>query len=196
MPKLWEYLHEPYNGIPPDTMKSFEAFIEYRDMPSNKRSLETLAQTLNKSKAWLGVWSSKHCWVERVAAYDSHMAEYSARVKLQNSEYAREEHRNYRRHIMDGALTLYKRRVDKLMAQNRDNPPSVEELTKLATALKNLMYESRAEFNDLPTQKIDLDIEILLVEQVIHAVKSIGGNPADVFQRIIEHAALTRGDSE
>jgi hypothetical protein len=63
-----------WKRLPTDTDKSFEAFALYRDMGAN-RSLKTLSQKLAKSLPFLKEWSSKHDWVNRVAAFDASLDE-------------------------------------------------------------------------------------------------------------------------
>ena len=62
---LWE--HQP-----DETDSAFAAFVAYRDMGED-RSLSKLEQLIHKAKPWLGIWSAKFSWVERVRAWDNHM---------------------------------------------------------------------------------------------------------------------------
>lgn len=61
--------NKPWERQPSDTPKSFEAFQIYRDMGKG-RTLEKVAKQLKKSMTIIGRWSSKHNWIERVAAWE------------------------------------------------------------------------------------------------------------------------------
>lgn len=63
MAELWEMQDS-------DTLKSWEAFVVYRDMGS-ERSLQRVAKELSKSEALIKRWSAKHNWGERIAAWES-----------------------------------------------------------------------------------------------------------------------------
>lgn len=53
-----------------DTPKSYEAFLLYRDLPLDQRTLQKVADTLGKSVSLINRWSSQKKWKARVAAYD------------------------------------------------------------------------------------------------------------------------------
>lgn len=59
---------QPWEMQKTDTPKSWEAFVEYRDM--EKRSLAKVADKLGKSVKLIERWSQKHDWVNRVASWD------------------------------------------------------------------------------------------------------------------------------
>lgn len=67
---------KPWERLPDETTKQWEAFCVYRDLknindPTSKRSLELAGQVLGKTKTTLEPWSSKNRWVERVDAWDA-----------------------------------------------------------------------------------------------------------------------------
>jgi hypothetical protein len=57
---------------PDESIKAFQAFVTYRNMDPNERSLQRVVSELNKSKTLLGRWSSKFDWVERAALWDDY----------------------------------------------------------------------------------------------------------------------------
>lgn len=62
---------------PTESAIAFNAFKTYRDMGAS-RTLEKTREKLGKVSGYmrvLEVWSSTHGWVERAAAYDTHMDE-------------------------------------------------------------------------------------------------------------------------
>lgn len=60
---------KPYDRLPGETAKAYEAFSVYRDM-GTERSLEAVSKALGKSAAFLSRWSSKHDWVDRAESWD------------------------------------------------------------------------------------------------------------------------------
>lgn len=61
---------EPWARRDDESAKAYEAFRTYLELGS-KRSIRTTCESLNKSVALLGRWSSKYEWPSRAAAYDS-----------------------------------------------------------------------------------------------------------------------------
>lgn len=68
---------EPQKG---ESRQAYEAFICYRDLGS-ERSLEAVGRMLEKSWKLCGRWSSRWKWLDRVAAYDAHMAEIEQKAR-------------------------------------------------------------------------------------------------------------------
>lgn len=60
----------PWDRQPGETAKAYAAFVEYRDMGSN-RTVRATAEALSKSEQLIKGWSGKHHWVARVSAWDS-----------------------------------------------------------------------------------------------------------------------------
>lgn len=56
-----------------ESAKAFAAFALYRDMAAG-RSIERVAETLQKDHTFLRRWSARHEWVARAAAYDTEVA--------------------------------------------------------------------------------------------------------------------------
>lgn len=56
-----------------ESAKAFEAFVVYRDGGAT-RSVERVAETLQKDHTFLRKWSARHEWVSRAAAYDTEVA--------------------------------------------------------------------------------------------------------------------------
>lgn len=63
----------PWDRQPKEPDSAWEAFTIYRDLGPAERSTAKVAQTLSKSKAMTDRWSGSHGWVERAAAWDSHL---------------------------------------------------------------------------------------------------------------------------
>ena len=57
---------------PGETDKAFRAFIAYRNLEPEERSLARVVSELGKSRSLMEQWSSKWSWVERARAWDNH----------------------------------------------------------------------------------------------------------------------------
>lgn len=78
----------PYDKLEAETKQAFEAFVRYRDMGVD-RSNAAVARTLGKSKTMMDRWSSKHRWVKRSAAWDSHVDLHTRNAELKALEQMR-----------------------------------------------------------------------------------------------------------
>lgn len=61
---------------PNEPPRAHAAFIAYRDLPTDKRSLKAAAETSGKGAVNLRLlekWSVLHDWVKRAAAWDAHL---------------------------------------------------------------------------------------------------------------------------
>jgi hypothetical protein len=134
---------------PDETAKAYEAFNEYLLM--SDRSLRSLLNRLDKPSTYLaqlGAWSSRYSWVERVTAYDEHL------LARERDEYekTRLKVRKNRQDIvqtLQSFMSLLMKEV-----QNTKNIDTVE-LERFSRIAKNVLDQSRQEFNDLATQKLD-----------------------------------------
>ena len=57
---------------PRETDKAFRAFIAYRRLEAEERSLSRVVSELGKSRALIEGWSSRWSWVERARTWDNH----------------------------------------------------------------------------------------------------------------------------
>jgi hypothetical protein len=84
-----------YRAFPTSRMKgetavAFQAFKAYLDL-GDTRTIVRLSQSLNKSTALLGVWSSRWCWQKRLITHEHEVAEAQRRVEAQAAlDHARE----------------------------------------------------------------------------------------------------------
>jgi len=137
---------ETHNGKP-ETTTAYAAFCVYRDMDTDKRSLESVAEKLDKSVTLLGRWSSSYKWVDRAAAYDDVRREN----ERQQVEAERLKAREERKKIIKNAksvLAMASQTVGRKVQTGED--VTINELVNL---LKAVMQEERAEYDDLPTQR-------------------------------------------
>jgi hypothetical protein len=60
--------------------EAFEAFVRYRDLGVS-RSNERVAKGLGKSKTLMDRWSGKNDWVDRAAAWDTHLDQLNQKAR-------------------------------------------------------------------------------------------------------------------
>lgn len=71
---------KPWDPQAEESRQAYEAFVCYRDLGS-ERSLEAVGRRLEKSWKLCGRWSSRWKWLDRVAAYDAHMADIEQKAR-------------------------------------------------------------------------------------------------------------------
>lgn len=81
---------EPWERQKGESLKAFEAFAVYRDMP--QRSIRTVAQQLDKSATLIGRWSSTHEWQKRVAAWDAEQDRIARQAQIDEIRKMRKRH--------------------------------------------------------------------------------------------------------
>lgn len=111
--------------------KAFEAFATYRDMGVN-RSLETVAQKLNKSFTLMGRWSRQWNWVKRVGAYDDYI-DAQARKKFEADAIKRKADM-LRRHALTGKI-LQQKGVDYLTDAKKGIEKSSDAITAISKGI-------------------------------------------------------------
>lgn len=63
---------QPWDRQEGETSPAWRAFVTYRDLGYD-RSLRGAAEELQKAQSLLARWSSRHQWVVRAQAYDTHL---------------------------------------------------------------------------------------------------------------------------
>lgn len=61
---------QPWERQRGEPSRAFAAFVRYRDMGAERRSLRRLAEEMGVSLRLVSRWSRQHHWVERCAAWD------------------------------------------------------------------------------------------------------------------------------
>lgn len=132
MPK---WTDKPWERQEGESEKAFEAFAVYRDMGA-ERSITKVVQSLNKTRALIGRWSSQWNWQERVRAYDNEL-EKEARTKA-----IRDRKAMTTRHI-NIAMQLQKKALEALNGLSVEDmsPKDIKEYIKMATDLERLNRE-------------------------------------------------------
>lgn len=171
---VWDYQES-------DTSKSWEAFQFYRDT-GRSRSMLDVSLKHAKNLPTLKKWSVKHDWVERANAYDL----YQDEIRRIADEQEREQERAQRREIVRFATQLVKEQGDRLgKLPKHDRKPA--EVKAFLNIMQPALDQSRQEYNDLPTKRVEL-IDQRLLQQTIDAIRKMGQEPEDVFGRLVEAA--------
>lgn len=96
---------KPYEHQPGETDKAFDAFCLYRDLGIS-RTLDAVAEQLEKSVTLIGRWSSQYNWRERVSAYDDYI-DAQARKKVERDTIKRRAEM-LQRHALTGKVMQQK----------------------------------------------------------------------------------------
>ena len=73
----------PWEQLPNEGVKPFEAFTVYRDMGID-RTLDKVAQQLKKSKTIIARWSTNYKWVDRIKAYEAEIDRQAAQKHMKD----------------------------------------------------------------------------------------------------------------
>jgi hypothetical protein len=92
---LWDKLEGEPHG-------SWEAFKEYRNLPCGGRSVDKVAETLQKNVSGLRRWSKKWRWAERADAFDAHLESF----EIDAIQFARLEASKRRINLADKLLSV------------------------------------------------------------------------------------------
>lgn len=123
----------PWERVPTDTDRSFEAFEAYRTMGIG-RSLSKAALHISKSIQLLERWSKQHKWYERVQAFDRYEARtVNERVLLGTAE--------MRQRMVNQALGMQARAQSRILKMTDDDiaqlrPSEVIALMRVASDME------------------------------------------------------------
>ncbi|WHH58296.1 hypothetical protein [Petroclostridium sp. X23] len=82
---------EPWERLPDETAKAFEAFAVYRDLGPS-RGIREVARRLDKSRTLIGEWSSKYGWVERALSWDAEQDRLNRLEQLEEIKKMKKRH--------------------------------------------------------------------------------------------------------
>jgi hypothetical protein len=138
-----------------ETPKSYNAFCAYRDLGIH-RTLQKAAQIHygreDANKRQLETWSAKYDWVKRAAAYDEKERQQYEAALAKDYEQERLRERERRQTTVKKLQDM----LAKLMREQMNVEMSPSEFNALSNAAKTVLNESRAEYNDMPTQRQEL----------------------------------------
>ena len=153
----------PLARVPGETSKANRALLDYAQM-STARSLRELAEKYREvemrdvpttSANTIMKWSERYDWVARVARYDDILRE------RERAEYEAERltWRKKRRQMAEGFFIKTARALGKIDVDDTS-------LAQLTNAVKTALAELRAEYDDLPTQRHEVEGSIIAIEVV------------------------------
>lgn len=126
-----------------ESHKAFEAFHEYC-LLGKDRSIRKVAQSLNKSVALLGKWSSKWKWKERVLEYDNMLIRQEVESAKEGIAEMRKRQIEIGKYFQSKGVDAIKRKV------KEDDSLKAEELRDLLTLVtKGMQMETEARLSGL-----------------------------------------------
>lgn len=163
-----------------ESLKAFEAFEMYLFMedPTAKK----VAERLDKSHKLTQGWCTKYNWVHRRRAYE----DYLARKRAEDYEKKRLQERYERQQIIDileGMAVDLAREL-----KNRTEAMTPKDFHAYVSGVTKILEQSRQEYNDLPTRRHQLDVNI---QQEIIALIQAGEVDVDMLAEVVgdkEHA--------
>jgi hypothetical protein len=82
----------PWQQHPGESPRAFAAFVVYRNLEPEERSLQRVVQECNKSISLIGRWSSRWGWVERAAEWDDYQEMRLLEARLEERRAMDENH--------------------------------------------------------------------------------------------------------
>lgn len=139
---------KPWERQPDENPKPFEAFCYYRDMGTG-RSIRAVAAKLDKSETLIGRWSSKHNWVERVAAWDDEQERIEREIA--QKEQAQEIRKMRKKHADLASAMLIK--ATKALARIPDDEIKAGDLTRMVDVASKLERISRGDVGEVVEER-------------------------------------------
>jgi hypothetical protein len=158
---------------PRESAKAFAAFSLYLNLGA-ERSLDSVAQKLNKSKTLLGRWSSKFDWPARVSAYAAHLAvvereaiEATVRGRAAIWESREQALKETEWAMHERAIAAAKRGLDEYMKREKvyANLADIARMLEIASKLGRLATGlgtdgERRNGDDLPTVRVEVTVAL------------------------------------
>jgi hypothetical protein len=146
----------PWDRRPHESAKAYNAFLQFRNQPLEKRSLTAVASTLRKSLQLIWRWSKRNDWRERVDAWD------------------RDQDERLRNEVTGGRAAMVKRHVHMAFEVqqrllDRINALSKEEMQSLPVGLAAKLFVEFAKFERLSRGEPDQDHAAKIIFEVICA---------------------------
>ncbi len=83
---------KPWDRLPGEGTRAYEAFLRYRDMPPGRRSIQRVSVECAKSTPLLKRWSARHDWVARALAWDEEGVRQADETHIELRRTALERH--------------------------------------------------------------------------------------------------------
>jgi hypothetical protein len=138
----------PWDKLPEETSRAYEAFCEYRDMGVGKRSVPKMAAALGVNTSFITVWRQKFGWVARVEAWDAYqqrLADEAHDLAMQEAallwERRRQKAAERKWDVSKKLASVVRRKLDSITDPSKID---INDLIKLATLMNTLMDSALA----------------------------------------------------
>lgn len=178
---------EPWDQITGETDKAYQAFLLYRNLPVEERSIakaQENGEAESDIKSYYYNWSSVNHWLERARAWDHHLQ--GVKDKASEKVYSKEmlAERKNRMEMLENTRKL----VILYMQWVATTEKTPQKLSAMSKAAQSYMEQSRREFGDDPAAERQRDEKMQEnMESVRQKIQSImaeaaieseaGGNP-------------------
>jgi RecG-like helicase len=163
---------KPWERQPEETDKSWNAFVIYRDMPLETRTVRATMKSLGKHESKGMEWQSKYLWTARARAWDAEVDRINRLAQVKAVEKMRERQIKQALKMQEiGKNELLKIAEKQLKAKKALEPKIVLQLIKDGTALERLVRGEPGEITH-STIKEEIDYGKLTTEQ-LKALKQI-----------------------
>ncbi|NLB82491.1 MAG: hypothetical protein GX800_12990 [Clostridiaceae bacterium] len=136
-------LPEPWERLPKETARAFEAFIDYRDSGTD-RSIRSTAQKLCKNRTTIAEWCKKYNWVERAVQYDAELDRQARERNEKEREEMAQLHIKAARAMLTKALKGLQAIPDDAMTPN-----DVSRMIEVASKLERLSRGEPSESTEM-----------------------------------------------
>jgi len=161
----------PWERQAGETYKAYAAFLVYRDLPLDVRSIALTADKLGKSKQGIQIWSSKYKWRDRVLAYDAYLSGISMLDRQKRLEDMN------KRHVQEAqAFQIKAMQALKALDINDMSPKDVLAWTQVAI--------------DIERRALDVPTEVTRQETTVHhTISPANETPEEETNRMLKVVA-------
>jgi hypothetical protein len=171
-----EPVQHPWQQLPGETDKAYQAFVVYRNLEPDERSLARVGSELVKSRTLLSRWSAKWSWVERARAWDNYQEVRRLEKRIQEKQAMDEEHLKIVRHARKFAVAALTKSDPDTLLNN------VQELRMWITELIKFERLIMGEPESIEERRTKVEIHASIEERIKEY--------APVFQELIDEGAI------
>jgi hypothetical protein len=161
---------------PGESAKAFYAFVIYRNLEPEERSLQRVVSECNKSVSLIGRWSSRWGWVERAAAWDDYQEMRRLEKRIEERRAIDEAHLKIIRAARSKAITALTEIDPSQLARN------LSELRMWITELMRLERLILGEPEPIEERRERIEIHASIEQQIKQY--------APVFQELLDEGAI------
>jgi hypothetical protein len=167
---------------PQETDKAFQAFVVYRNLEPEERSLQRVSSELSKSIPLMKRWSARWSWAERVREWDGHQEIKLLERRIEQKQKMDEDHLKIIRAARSKAVqALAKVDPEKLL-------DSLTELRYWITEMVKLERLIMGEPESIEERRSKVEVRATIEERL----KAY----APVFQELLDEGAITMAGRE